>query len=87
MNFSLQKTFQKGIDKHAFICYNIKVANAGMAQSVEHVIGNDEVISSILITSSKNPNPFDWDFLLYPLTLGEKHGIIMCNISKHPDGE
>ena len=26
---------------------------AGMAQSVEHVIGNDEVISSILITSSK----------------------------------
>ncbi len=27
--------------------------NAGMAQSVEHVIGNDEVISSILITSSK----------------------------------
>ena len=29
-------------------------AIAGMAQSVEHVIGNDEVISSILITSS-NP--------------------------------
>lgn len=26
-----------------------------MAQSVEHVIGNDEVISSILITSSKAP--------------------------------
>ena len=26
-----------------------------MAQSVEHVIGNDEVISSILITSSKTP--------------------------------
>ena len=26
---------------------------AAMAQSVEHVIGNDEVISSILITSSK----------------------------------
>ena len=24
-----------------------------MAQSVEHVIGNDEVISSILITSSR----------------------------------
>ena len=29
-----------------------------MAQSVEHVIGNDEVISSILITSSKNPENF-----------------------------
>ena len=27
-----------------------------MAQSVEHVIGNDEVISSILISSSKNPS-------------------------------
>ena len=27
-----------------------------MAQSVEHVIGNDEVISSILITSSKIPH-------------------------------
>ena len=29
-----------------------KTRHAGMAQSVEHVIGNDEVISSILITSS-----------------------------------
>ena|GEM_PF-3595976 len=29
-----------------------------MAQSVEHVIGNDEVISSILITSSKNSENF-----------------------------
>ena len=28
-----------------------------MAQSVEHVIGNDEVISSILISSSKNQQP------------------------------
>ena len=43
--------------------YNIKVVgtkaawwhDAGMAQLVEHVIGNDEVISSTLITSSKNP--------------------------------
>ena len=29
-----------------------------MAQSVEHVIGNDEVISSILISSS---NPFSFE--------------------------
>ena len=43
--------FQKPIDKSLLVCYNIRVA--GMAQSVEHVIGNDEVISSILITSSK----------------------------------
>ncbi len=28
---------------------------AAMAQSVEHVIGNDEVISSILISSSRFP--------------------------------
>ena len=30
-----------------------EISDAGMAQSVEHVIGNDEVISSILITSSR----------------------------------
>ncbi len=29
--------------------------NATMAQSVAHVIGNDEVISSNLISSSKDP--------------------------------
>ncbi len=38
-----------------------------MAQSVEHVIGNDEVISSILITSSKKSfkisvEIFEWLF-------------------------
>ena len=50
----VKKFFQKSIDKPKDICYNIIVARqAGMAQSVEHVIGNDEVISSILITSSK----------------------------------
>ena len=52
-----RKKLKKGIDKRERICYNIKVVNrrhnAGMAQSVEHVIGNDEVISSILITSSR----------------------------------
>ena len=43
--------------------YNIKVVgtkatwwyDADIAQLVEHVIGNDEVISSNLIISSKNP--------------------------------
>ncbi len=35
-----------------------------MAQSVEHVIGNDEVISSILITSSKNPKAFAFGFFI-----------------------
>ena len=41
-----------------------------MAQSVEHVIGNDEVISSILITSSKKqPNrvAFFIQFVTVPL--------------------
>ena len=33
-----------------------------MAQSVEHVIGNDEVISSNLIISSKNPSQKRWIF-------------------------
>ena len=36
-----------------------------MAQSVEHVIGNDEVISSILITSSKKSCTKVRDFLLF----------------------
>ena len=36
--------------------------DAGMAQSVEHVIGNDEVISSILITSSKKSCTIVQDF-------------------------
>ena len=35
---------------------------ADMAQSVEHVIGNDEVISSNLIISSKNPTQTGWIF-------------------------
>ena len=38
-----------------------------MAQSVEHVIGNDEVISSILITSSKKPTQSRWFFYSYDL--------------------
>ena len=33
-----------------------------MAQSVEHVIGNDEVISSILISSSSPLDCFQEDF-------------------------
>ena len=52
---------KKGIDKSKMMWYNVQVVrktNAGMAQSVEHVIGNDEVISSILITSSKKALAF-----------------------------
>ena len=56
--------FQKGLDKRVLIWYNNKVAGAGMAQSVEHVIGNDEVISSILITSSKIRTLRCADFLI-----------------------
>ncbi len=37
---------------------------AAMAQSVEHVIGNDEVISSILISSSRG-RPFGLPFVLH----------------------
>ena len=38
-----------------------------MAQSVEHVIGNDEVISSILITSSKIPDAIAFGIFSYLL--------------------
>ena len=40
-------------NKNIFGIISKSHSDAGMAQSVEHVIGNDEVISSILITSSK----------------------------------
>ena len=54
---------KKAIDKRKSLWYNKQVvkSDAGMAQSVEHVIGNDEVISSILITSSKS-HAKAWDF-------------------------
>ncbi len=43
-----------------FCCYNIKavldgLANADMAQVAEHILGKDEVTSSNLVISSKNP--------------------------------
>ena len=52
------------------VWYNIQVVkrddkNAGMAQLAEHVIGNDEVISSNLITSSKNPSQSRWIFCFF----------------------
>ncbi len=46
------------LDKLKTLWYNKRVA--GMAQSVEHVIGNDEVISSILITSSTKTPEKPW---------------------------
>ncbi len=36
-----------------------------MAQSVEHVIGNDEVISSILISSSRKEDLTEDPFFLF----------------------
>ena len=45
---------------------------AGIAQSVEHVIGNDEVISSNLITSSKstaNAVLFDYYVIFHQLRI------------------
>ena len=55
----LQKYFQKPLDKPSSFCYNDKVAaprclDAAIAQSVEHVIGNDEVIGPNPIISSIN---------------------------------
>ena len=53
--FSAQKSFffQKNLDNGKRACYNI-LRFAAMAQSVEHIIGNDEVTSSILVSSSKS---------------------------------
>ena len=61
-----------------------------MAQSVEHVIGNDEVISSILITSSKEGSrkkfhgPFSFvvdDLYPYFLLHRKKVRIVFMSIS------
>ena len=49
--------FKKGLTNAFEFGIITKSQDAGMAQSVEHVIGNDEVISSILITSSIKSNP------------------------------
>lgn len=53
-----EEIFKKPLTKcflFVIICKSSRKWHAGMAQSVEHVIGNDEVISSILITSSRSP--------------------------------
>ena len=41
------------VDNPHIICYNKFRSDAAMAQSVEHILGKDEVISSILISSSR----------------------------------
>ena len=64
--------FQKPLDKSRGNCYNVNVVttNAAIAQSVEHVIGNDEVIGPNPISSSKTKQPADrravlfWNFCL-----------------------
>ena len=56
-------------EKVCDIMYKSSSDNAGMAQSVEHVIGNDEVISSILITSSKSPLQSQRAFCVFTSTL------------------
>ena len=46
--------FQKSIDNWRPLRYNVKaVANAAIAQSVERILGKDEVASSNLASSSK----------------------------------
>ena len=45
--------------------YNTQaVKNAAIAQPVERILGKDEVASSNLASSSKNPNAFAFGFLL-----------------------
>ena len=49
-----EQKFSKPLDKMKKLCYNREVGgfHAGMAQLVEHVIGNDEVIGPNPISSS-----------------------------------
>ncbi len=42
---------------------------AAMAQSVERILGKDEVTGSIPVSSSKNPTRFcEWDFYFFTIT-------------------
>ena len=48
------KKIEKNLDNYHLMRYNIKaVANAAIAQSVERILGKDEVASSNLASSSK----------------------------------
>ena len=48
------KKDEKSLDKSAYPLYNLKaVKNAAIAQSVERILGKDEVASSNLASSSK----------------------------------
>ena len=48
------KKDEKSLDKSVYPLYNLKaVKNAAIAQSVERILGKDEVVSSNLASSSK----------------------------------
>ena len=55
--FGRKKFFQKVLTKRPSLCYNnqARKAYAAIAQSAERILGKDEVISSNLISSSKQP--------------------------------
>ena len=55
---------KKMLDKSAYPLYNLKaVKNAAIAQSVERILGKDEVASSNLASSSKVQDQLVLDFL------------------------
>ena len=67
------------------LCYNSGVGgfHAGMAQLVEHVIGNDEVISSTLIASSRTLIAIAVRVLFASLAEGDRNRatVDFCNIN------
>ena len=59
------------------------IKNAAIAQMVEHVIGNDEVSSSNLLSSSKNPDHESGrDFFVLL-----KYNHTLCVWNKRSDGD
>ncbi len=87
-NFSkiFRKNAKKGLTK-AFESAIISKStqDAGMAQSVEHVIGNDEVISSILITSSKKHVAIAACFFTLCIFWATEQGIFSLHLDKRGD--
>ena len=61
-------------NKHSYMYNNCAIKYcAAMAQSVERILGKDEVTGSIPVSSSKNPTRFcEWDF--YFFTINYKNG-------------
>ena len=74
-SFCLRYLYKKALDKCFFLVYN-SFRYATMAQLVEHILGKDEVIGSIPISSSKKIKQPEW--VAWFFIQADKEGLV-CN--------